>query len=440
MSCKKIILEKFLYLLAVIMMFFSINSIFIEKFNFLVFLAAFITANFFLYYSGKNFPNKRLKICNYGVKGLKLFNFCMLCSIGVYIVFAFKLYILKWLLNVAISILLQMLIFFIGIVLVYCTSLQLGIKTKIIGVIFAFVPIVNIFLLHKIIKISSEEVEFETNKFEMNVARKEQAICKTKYPILLVHGVFFRDSEKLNYWGRIPHELELNGATIFYGNHQSALSIKDSAKELANRINEIVEKTKCEKVNVIAHSKGGLDCRYALANLGIQDKVASLITINTPHRGCKFADYLLDNMAQSVKQSIANNYNKILKKLGDTNPDFIAAVNDLTSSRCEVLDRQMNLPDGIYSKSIGSKLNKAIDGMFPLNFSYLIANKFDGANDGLVGVQSFAWGNNYEMVTSTDKCGLSHADVIDLTRINIAGFDVREFYVQLVFELKRRGL
>ena len=37
------------------------------------------------------------------------------------------------------------------------------------------------------------------------------------------------------------------------------------------------------------------------------------------------------------------------------------------------------------------------------------------------------------------KRGISHGDVIDLSRKNIPGFDVREFYVQLVKDLKERG-
>ena len=34
---------------------------------------------------------------------------------------------------------------------------------------------------------------------------------------------------------------------------------------------------------------------------------------------------------------------------------------------------------------------------------------------------------------------ISHGDVVDLNRENIRGFDVREFYVKLVADLKRRG-
>jgi triacylglycerol lipase len=36
--------------------------------------------------------------------------------------------------------------------------------------------------------------------------------------------------------------------------------------------------------------------------------------------------------------------------------------------------------------------------------------------------------------------GISHGDMIDLNRYNLPGFDVREFYVQLVADLRQRGL
>jgi triacylglycerol lipase len=64
---------------------------------------------------------------------------------------------------------------------------------------------------------------------------------------------------------------------------------------------------------------------------------------------------------------------------------------------------------------------------------------FDGRNDGLVGEASFAWGTKYAFLDMDLPRGISHADMIDLNRENISGFDVREFYVQLVADLKRRG-
>ena len=198
--------------------------------------------------------------------------------------------------NLLILVLLLGTVFFNGMIRVYLFSKQLGIRYRFIGFILGMVPILHLVMLVKIIKVCIDEVCFENDKIIINLQRKDQELCKTKYPLLFVHGIFFRDFELLNYWGRIPEELIQNGATIYYGNHSSSLHVKDSAEELVQRVKQIVEETHCEKVNIIAHSKGGLDARYAIANLGLNKYVASLTMINTPNHGCVFADYLLSKM------------------------------------------------------------------------------------------------------------------------------------------------
>lgn len=231
-------------------------------------------------------------------------------------------------------------------------------------------------------------------------------------------------------------------ATCHYGNHQSALSVADCADELTARIKDIVKNTGCEKVNIIAHSKGGLDCRYAISFSGAAPYIASLTTINSPHRGCKFADYLLDRIPKKVQNKIADTYNRALRNFGDEDPDFMAAVTDLTDEACVERNKIMPITDcdGIYTQSVGSKLNRAANGTFPMNFTYYIAKAFGGENDGLVSKDSFEWGENYTYLTTNGKRGISHGDMVDLNRENIKGFDVREFYVSLVSDLKNRGL
>lgn len=136
----------------------------------------------------------------------------------------------------------------------------------------------------------------------------------------------------------------------------------------------------------------------------------------------------------------ANTYNTALKRLGDKNPDFLAAVNNLTDSFCSKLDSEITVPSNIYCQSVGSVMPKGKSGKFPLNFSYHLAKFFDGANDGLVSEKSFKWGEKYTLLTPISKRGISHGDIIDLNRENINGFDVREFYVSLVNDLKNKGL
>ena len=65
---------------------------------------------------------------------------------------------------------------------------------------------------------------------------------------------------------------------------------------------------------------------------------------------------------------------------------------------------------------------------------------FSGENDGLVDEASFKWGENYILLRTNENRGISHGDVIDLNRQNFKGFDVREFYVDLVSKLKNKGL
>lgn len=344
-----------------------------------------------------------------------------------------------WLLNTLYIFIIEAIVFWNGMLRIYISSSQLNIKWRVIGALCGFIPVINLIVLAKMIRIVSKEVSCENKKILKNEDRKEQQICQTKYPLLLVHGVFFRDSDYFNYWGRIPKELQENGASIYYGNHPSAASVEDSAKELDTRIRQIISETHCEKVNIIAHSKGGLDCRYALSALGTDAYVASLTTINTPHRGCEFADFLLNKIPESRKNKIAGAYNATLRKIGEENPDFLAAVHSLTAEQCSERNKQLADSPDVYYQSTGSRLRVPSGGRFPLNMTYPLIRFFDGYNDGLVGEKSFAWGEHYEFINPGGKRGVSHGDMIDLNRENFDGFDVREFYVQLVHELKEKG-
>ena len=390
--------------------------------------------------SRQNGPRLWLLAC--GSECLKVFLLTTVFSIALQILFFifFRSILRQWFIGLLICIGVLALFFWIGIIFVYCTSIQLGIKWRIIGAICGPFPFINLLALIHILNIVAQELRFECDKKALDRSRRDQSICKTKYPVLLVHGVFFRDTRFFNYWGRIPQALEENGAEIHYGNHPSAASVAECGTILAERIRDICQQTGSKKVNIIAHSKGGLDCRYAIAFCGAAPYIASLTTINTPHRGCKFADYLLEKVPGYMQQKIASTYNQALYNFGEENADFLSAVWDLASSRCIQLDAQMPIPEGIFCQSIGSNLTTASSGKFPLNFSYHLVRHFDGANDGLVGEQSFSWGEKYTYLQAHGPEGISHGDMIDLNRHNIPDFDVREFYVQLVSDLRCRGL
>ncbi len=422
--------------------FFSINSIWVG-----LFILSCLWICIMPSVENRKLRSKRLRICADGCEQLKLFSLSTLITLGFSIFGIFTLhsryeikeFLMVLFLHILVATIVEALVFWNGIIRVYLTSEQLGIKLRVIGILCGWIPCIHLVTLGIIMNTVSREIKVENDKLILNEQRKEQEICKTKYPIFMVHGVFFRDFRYLNYWGRIPRELEKNGAVIYYGNQQSADSVENCGMELANRIQTICRECNCDKVNIIAHSKGGLDSRYALSLEGVAEHVASLTTINTPHRGCEFADYLLSKIPEKQKNALAKAYNMALAKLGDPNPDFLKAVNDLTAQSCQKRNEWLTNKEGVYYQSVGSKLNRASGGRFPLNFSYHLVGNFDGPNDGLVGQHSCEWGERFQFLTVKGRRGLSHGDMIDLNRENFDGFDVREFFVQLVVDLKQRG-
>ena len=138
---------------------------------------------------------------------------------------------------------------------------------------------------------------------------------------------------------------------------------------------------------------------------------------------------------------IASGYNTVASKRGDRDPDFLAAVYDLTSEKCKERNDVVHDDPNVFYQSVGSVLHGASSGQFPLNFTYHLVKYFDGENDGLVGVDSFEWGSSLNMIRLEKKGrGISHGDMIDLNRENIDGLDIRGFYVQLVSGLREKGL
>ena len=326
-----------------------------------------------------------------------------------------------------------------GLIWIYATSVQAGIKLRVLAAVFAFVPVMNAVFLIKLMITAKREAAFEKDYDEREKVFAENKTCSTRYPILMVHGVFFRDSRVLNYWGRVPAALERCGAVIRYGGQQSALSVEQSANELAARIEQTCKELGCEKLNVIAHSKGGLDTRYAISKLGCGKYIASLTTICTPHRGCIFVENIYNKIPEAGRLKMAAAYNAAARRVGDTAPDFLAAVGDLRESVSIARDAQMPDDPNVYYQSVGAAAKDRKSGRFPLNISLPLVNKTDGENDGLVSVTSSMHGAKHRTLRVPGTRGITHADMIDLNRENIKDFDVRTFYIELVGELRGQG-
>lgn len=261
--------------------------------------------------------------------------------------------------------------------------------------------------------------------------------CKTKYPIVLIHGIGFRDNKFFNYWGRIPRTLIAEGADIYYGKQDSWATIEYNAEIIKKNILSVISKTGSEKVNLIAHSKGGLEARYMISALGMEKYIASLTTISTPHRGSKTIDKFC-KLPPFLYKFIAFLIDLIYRIIGDAEPDFYEASRQFTSFYCEKFNSKILNSTEVYYQSYASIMENSFSDIF-MFIPHFIIKLIEGDNDGLVTPESAKWGNFKGLISGKTMRGVSHADIVDFRRRNYSGIDIREVYVEIIEGLKNSG-
>lgn len=266
---------------------------------------------------------------------------------------------------------------------------------------------------------------------------------KLKYPVLLVHGMGFKDYKLVNYWGRIPEALEKNGAEVYYGRQDSNGSIESNAEQLKISLDVALEKSGAEKVNIIAHSKGGLEARYLISTLGYADKTASLTTLSTPHNGSITVDKLM-KLPQGAVKFGCGAADLWFRILGDSSPHTYEAVKSFRTADAERFNRENPDAEEVYYQSYAFAMKKMSSDMF-MAFPWIVVNHFEGENDGLLAPDSVKWTNFKGVYYGSGKRGISHCDEVDMRRSRLSAdksggiSDITEFYVDIINGLKELG-
>ena len=146
-------------------------------------------------------------------------------------------------------------------------------------------------------------------------------------PVVLVHG-YLENHIIWRTWENLLTEDGIPFYTVRFTNDNVCGSAAAHAIELQGIIRKILNSTDYTKVNIVAHSKGGLDARAYLAN-GTED-VTNLIMIGTPNDGFPLA--LSDGICApaifdlrpgaSVQESPRNVHTKYYTISGDWLPNF----------------------------------------------------------------------------------------------------------------------
>ncbi len=120
-----------------------------------------------------------------------------------------------------------------------------------------------------------------------NTTTKSNTSNDSTPPVLLIHG-YMADASVWNKWVELLKKDGISAYPItFKQSDDKCGSAAEHAKELSKIIGQITDETGQNKVNIVGHSKGGLDARVYLAN-NTKD-VANLVMIGTPNAGSPLA-------------------------------------------------------------------------------------------------------------------------------------------------------
>lgn len=273
-------------------------------------------------------------------------------------------------------------------------------------------------------------------KLELNEF-PEPEIVSLKYPVLLCHGYGALASlVKPSPLYDVALLLRTHNVLAFAPNIVPYAKIETRAESWERVIRDLMEQIPHQKVNIIAHSMGGLDMRYALSKLTVAEYVESFTTICTPHHGTSLAELSLKT-PEAIRSKLADFFDW----MGDciypqTKSDAIASALQLTR---EYVTEEFNpnvrdlgdIPYYSYTAAVGCGTECSI----PVITKFQNKHIFDceGLNDGIVSVQSGRWGNHIRTAS------LSHLEQMNLRVKNGRKSQFEDFWLEVVKMLSAEG-
>ena len=286
--------------------------------------------------------------------------------------------------------------------------------------------------------------------------RAETGYTATKFPIVLVHGMFGFDEllGVVDYWYKIPADLERGGARVFVARVSPLDATAVRGEQLLAQVEEIVAITGSEKVHLFGHSHGAPTSRYVA---GVRpDLVASVTSIGGVNRGSKVADRILaglpeGTLLESLLVTVVNLMGEIINGLSSTRvesrQDVRASLNNLSSAGLVRFNKDFPAGTGgdagvarsangvaYYSFGGTSVLTRLLD---PLDYAFALTHILAFGrepSDGLVGQKSTHLG---EVIR--DDYPLNHLDLVNQL-LGSVPMDPRPLYRQHANRLKIQGM
>ncbi len=256
----------------------------------------------------------------------------------------------------------------------------------------------------------------------------------------------FHDREINGYWGRIPDILRKHGAEVFFGFQDANGSIENNCRTLEKSLLDFLKKTGAEKVNIIAHSKGGVEARYLISTMNLGKYIASVTTISTPHNGSVSMDKIM-KLPHILLKIGCRIYDIFMKISGDKKPQTYRCLEQLTTGFMADFNRKNPDDKGIYYRSYAFRMKNPFSDVLMM-IPYIAVGILDGKGDGMLTPPEVIWGDFKGIYTGTSNRGISHIDEVDTRRMRFSRkipqnnheiSNIPDFYVKIISELKGMG-
>jgi triacylglycerol lipase len=195
-----------------------------------------------------------------------------------------------------------------------------------------------------------------------------------RYPIVLMHGFNASSNETLPgaIWGfyRVRDTLMADGHEVFALDVPPFASVDRRARLAAVQLRTILDDWErrhrgvTPKVNLIAHSMGGLDARHLISQLGFGGSIASLTTMSTPHRGSNAADFVLSILPGRPGGAVDARINQLASMWGAQysemadNSDLRTALYDISEAAAPQFNATHPDDTRVYYQSFAGVSNK----------------------------------------------------------------------------------
>lgn len=268
--------------------------------------------------------------------------------------------------------------------------------------------------------------------------------CDTRYPVVLAHGM--GASAKIvgimDYWWGIEGPLEDEGCDVYITSVNGMDSTVNKAIDFKKQVDYILAISGAGKVNIIGHSHGTIYSRYAITNLGMASNVASHTSIAGPHRGSELADLIMFSFNDGTVNALGGALDLVYTFLfGDSDPNSVANGYDVTTRYMTTFNNSTPNVSGIYYQSWAAKAKWGCPSVLLEIPWMLMLSQGSGSNDGLVSVNSAKWGNFRGVEDAAWwSPGCDHLNIVGMFFGITPGFDAPDFYIDVVSDLKNRGV